>query len=126
MKVNVTETTGYESDIKIVDIDAANEEEAQLSVPGLSTRSRIQHRSLVSKGSYRGFFVVAVMTFTGPDLPVGTELLFPEIYQRWTVIAKNKAARHVRFNPEEHEEDEAQLKAKLREWAEKSGIVFVR
>lgn len=126
MKTIVTEPTGYESEIKIVDVDAASEEEAHLLVPGLRPRSRIQHRSLVSKGPYRGFFVVAVITFSGPDLPVGTELSFPEINQRWTVIAKNKAARHVRFEPEEYEEDEAKLKAKLHEWAEKSGIVFGR
>ncbi len=66
------------------------------------------------------------MTFTGPDLPIGADLTFPEIGQTWTVIAKNKAALRVRFDPEEYEEDEAKLKAKLHEWAEKSGIVFGR
>ena len=49
MKTIVTEPTGYESEIKIVYVDAASEEEAHLLVPGLRPRSRIQHRSLVSK-----------------------------------------------------------------------------
>ena len=121
MKAHITEPAGYDSDIKVVDIDIASEEEAQLSSPGLS---KVCRKSLVSKGPYRGFFVVAVMTFSGPDLPVGTDISFADTKQRWTVIAKNKAIRHVRFDPEEYEEDEAKIKAKLREWAEKSGVMF--
>lgn len=121
MKAHITEPAGYDSDIKVVDIDIASEEEAQLSSPGLS---KVCRKSLVSKGPYRGFFVVAVMTFSGPDLPVGTDISFADTKQRWTVIAKNKAVRHVRFDPEEYEEDEAKIKVKLREWAEKSGVVF--
>ena len=121
MKAHITEPAGYDSDIKVVDIDVASEEEAQLSSPGLS---KVCRKSLVSKGPYRGFFVVAVMTFSGPDLPVGTDISFADTKQRWTVIAKNKAVRHVRFDPEEYEEDEAKIKVKLREWAEKSGVVF--
>ena len=121
MKAHITEPAGYDSDIKVVDIDVASEEEAQLSSPGLS---KVCRKSLVSKGPYRGFFVVAVMKFSGPDLPAGTDISFADTKQRWTVIAKNKAVRHVRFDPEEHEEDEAKIKAKLREWAEKSGVVF--
>ena len=121
MKAHITEPAGYDSDIKVVDIDIASEEEAQLSSPGLS---KVCRKSLVSKGPYRGFFVVAVMTFSGPDLPVGPDISFADTTQRWTVIAKNKAARHVRFDPEEFEEDEAKIKVKLRDWAEKSGVVF--
>ena len=121
MKAHITEPTRYESDIKVVDIDVASEEEAQLSCPGLS---KVCRKSLVSKGPYRGFFVVAVMTFSGPDLPVGTDISFADTKQRWTVIAKNKAARHVRFDPEEYEEDEAKIKDMLLEWAEERGIKF--
>ena len=121
MNAHVIEPAGYESDITIVDIDVASEEEAQLSSPGLS---KVCRKSLVSKGPYRGFFVVAVMTFSGPNLPVGTDISFADTKQSWTVIAKNKAARHVRFDPEEYEEDEAKIKAMLRDWAEKNGIEF--
>ena len=121
MKAHITEPAGYDSDIKVVDIDIASESEAQLSSPGLS---KVCRKSLVSKGPYRGFFVVAVMTFSGPDLPAGTMISLTENRQQWLVIEKNKAARHVRFDPEEYEEDEAIIKAKLREWAEKNGVEF--
>ena len=47
MKAHITEPTGYESDIKVVDIDVASEEEAQLSCPGLS---KVCRKSFVSKG----------------------------------------------------------------------------
>lgn len=122
MNAHVIEPAGYESDITIVDIDVASEEEAQLYGSGLS---RLFRRALVSKkGPYRGFFVIAVMTFSGPELPVGTEITFAGTTRRWKVIAKNKAAYPIRFNPEEYEEDEAKIKVKLSEWAEKSGVVF--
>lgn len=64
------------------------------------------------------------MTFSGPDLPVGTDISFAANHQQWLVIEKNKATRHIRFMPEEYEEDNVKLKAMLREWAEKNGIVF--
>lgn len=64
------------------------------------------------------------MTFSGPELPVGTYNSFAENRQHWMVIEKNKASRHIRFSPEEYEEDEVKLKAKLRDWAEKNGIKF--
>ena len=121
MKAHITEPTGYESDIKVVDIDVASEEEAQLSCPGLSN---VCHRSLVSTGPYNGFFIVAVMTFSGPNLPVGTMITFTNNCQQWLVIEKNKATRHIRFSPDEYEEDKAKLKDKLREWAEEQGIKF--
>ena len=121
MKAKITEPNYYFSDIKAIDIYPASWEEAQLSCPGLSN---VCHRSLVSKGPYNGFFIVAVMTFSGPDLPVGTDISFADTKQNWTVIAKNKAVRHVRFDPEEYEKDEAKIKAMLRDWAEKSGVVF--
>ena len=121
MKAHITEPTGYESDIKVVDIDVASEEEAQLSCPGLSN---VCHRSLVSTGPYNGFFIVAVMTFSGPNLPVGTMISFTNNCQQWLVIEKNKATRHIRFSPDEYEEDKAKLKDKLREWAEEQGIKF--
>ena len=121
MKAHITEPAGYDSDIKVVDIDVASEEEAQLSSPGLS---KVCRKSLVSKGPYRGFFVVAVMTFSGPDLPVGTMISLTENRQQWLVIDKNKATRHIRFSPDEYEEDEAKFKVMLRDWAEKKRIVF--
>ena len=123
MNAHVIEPAGYDSDIKIVDIDIASEEEAQLSCPGLS---KVCRKSLVSKGPYRGFFVIAVMTFSGPDLPVGTMISLTENRQQWLVIEKNKAARHMRFDPEEYEEDEVKLKSMLQKWAEKNGIKFER
>jgi hypothetical protein len=120
MNAHIFETAGYESDITIVDIDVASEEEAQLYGSGLS---RFFRRSLV-KGPYRGVFVIAVMTFSGPELPVGTEITFAGTTRRWKVIAKNKAAYPIPFNPEEYEEDKAKIKVKLSEWAVKSGVVF--
>ncbi|MBO4531748.1 MAG: hypothetical protein J5767_14045, partial [Paludibacteraceae bacterium] len=121
MKANITEPSDYVSDIKVTDIYPASKEEAQLSCPGLS---KVCPRSLVSKGPYNGFFVVAVMTFSNPDLPVGTDVSFAENRQHWMVIEKNKASRHIRFNPDEYTEDETKLKNMLREWAEKEGIKF--
>ncbi len=124
MKVNVTKANEYVADIRIVDIDAASEEEAQLFAPVVGWNHPYLNRSLVSKGPYQGFFVIAVLTFSGSDLPVGRTFSFPENSQGWKVIKKNKAARHIRFSPDEYEEDETKLKAKLREWAEKNGIRF--
>lgn len=121
MKARIKEPDYYFSDIKAIDIYPASEEEAQLSCPGLS---RVCPKSLVSKGPYNGFFVVAVMTFSGPDLPVGTLITFTENHISWTVIGKDKATRHIRFKPEEYEDDEEKIKAKLREWAEDNGIEF--
>ncbi len=121
MKASVTKENEYVTEIKIVNIDAASEEEAQISSSGLS---RICPQSLVSKGPYNGFFVVAVMTFSGPDLPVGTEISFVDNSQHWMIIEKNKATRHIRFNPDEYEEDKEKLRNKLRDWAERNGFVF--
>lgn len=89
MKANITEPSDYVTDIKETDIYPASVEEAQLSCLGLS---KVCPRSLVSKGSYNGFFVVAVMTFSGPELPVGTYNSFAENRQHWMVIEKNKAS----------------------------------
>ena len=121
MNAKITEPNYYFSDIKAIDIYPASWEEAQLSYPGLSN---VCHRSLVSKGSYNGFFIVAVMTFSGPNLPVGTMISFTNNCQQWLVIEKNKATRHIRFSPDEYEEDKAKLKDKLREWAERNGLEF--
>ena len=123
MKAIVTPVIDYAADIKAVDIDPATEEEAQLTVPG-NHECRVCPRSLVTKGPYRGFFVLAVLTFSGPDLPVGTRFSFAENSQCWTVFEKNKAARHIRFSVDEYEEDNERLKAKLRAWAENNGIEF--
>ena len=119
MKAKITEPDYYFSEIKVIDIYPASEEEAQLSCPG---SIRVCPQSLVSKGPYNGFFVVAVITFSGPDLPVGTLISLTENSTSWTVIAKGKAARHVRFCPDEYEEDKAKLKVKLRDWAENKSI----
>ena len=77
-----------------------------------------------TKGPYRGFFVIAVLTFTGSKMPVGSTFSFGENSQHWKVIKKNMAARHIRFSPEEYTEYEEILKSKLRKWAEENGIVF--
>ena len=124
MKVNVTKANEYVADIKIVDIDAASEEDAKLFAPVIGWNHPYLHRSLVSKGPYSGFFVIAVLTFTGSELPVGRTFSFPENSQGWKVIAENKAARHIRFSPDEYTEDKTKLKNMLREWAEKNGIKF--
>ena len=121
MKAKIKEPDYYESDIRLIDIYPASEEEAQLSSPGLS---KVCPQSLVSKGPYRGFFVVAVVTFSGPDLPVETRITFPETSLTLTVIEKHKATCHIRFMPEEYEEDKAKIKAMLLEWAEERGIKF--
>lgn len=126
MKADVIVMNEYEADIKIVDIDAASEEDAKLFAPVISWNHPYLHRSLVSKGPYRGFFVIAVLTFTGSELPVGRTFSFPENSQDWKVIAANKAARHIRFSPDEYEEDEVKLKYMLQKWAEKNGIKFER
>lgn len=124
MKVKVTKANEYVADIKIVDIDAASEEDAKLFAPVIGWNHPYLHRSLVKKGPYRGFFVIALLTFTSSELPVGRMFSIPENSQGWKVIAENKAARHIRFSPDEYEEDEVKLKAKLRAWAEKNGIKF--
>lgn len=121
MEARIKEPDYYFSDIKMIDINPASEEEAQLSCPGLSN---VCYRSLVSTGPYNGFFIVAVMTFSGPNLPVGTMITFTNNCQQWLVIEKNKATRHIRFSPDEYEEDKAKLKDKLREWAERNGLEF--
>ncbi len=122
MKVNVTKANEHVADIKIVDIDAASEEEAKLFAPVIGWNHPYLHRSLVSKGPYSGFFVIVVLTFTGSELPVGRRFSFSENSQGWKVIKKNKAARHIRFSPDEYEEDEVKIKVNLRDWAEKNGI----
>ena len=71
MKVNVTKANEYVADIKIVDIDAASEEDAKLFAPVIGWNHPYLHRSLVSKGPYSGFFVIVVLTFIGSELPVG-------------------------------------------------------
>ena len=124
MKVNVTKANEYVADIKIVDIDAASEEDAKLFAPVIGWNHPYLHRSLVSKGPYSGFFVIAVLTFTGSELPIGMTFSFSENSQGWKVINKSKAARHIRFLPEEYTENEEILKSMLREWAEKNGIKF--
>jgi len=124
MKVNVSKANEYVTDIKIVDIDVASEEEAQLMDPELSQNHRYLPWSLVTKGPYKGFFVLAVMTFTDSDLPVDSTFSFGENSQHWKVIMKNKAVYHIRFSPDEYTEDKEELKIMLREWAEKNGIRF--
>ena len=122
MKVNVSKANEYVTDIKIVDIDVASEEEAQLMDPELSQNHRYLPWSLVTKGPYKGFFVLAVMTFTDSDFPVGSTFSFGENSHHWKVIMKNKAAYHIRFSPDEYTEDKEELKIMLHEWAEKNGI----
>lgn len=124
MKVSVSKAKEYVTDIKLIDIDIASEEEAQLIDPDLSRNHRFLPRSLVKTGQFRGFFVIAVLTFSYSDLQVGSEFYIPETSQRWKVITNNKAARHIRFSPDEYEEDKTKLKNKLREWAENNGIKF--
>ena len=122
MKVRVSKAKEYVTDIKFIDIDVASEEEAQLIDPDESRNHRFLPKALVKTGQFRGFFVIAVLTFSGSDLQVGSEFYIPETSQRWKVITDNKAARHIRFSPDEYEEDKAKLKAKLRDWAEKNSI----
>ena len=124
MKVSVSKAKEYVTDIKLIDIDIASEEEAQLIDPVLSRNHRFLPRSLVKTGQFRGFFVIAVLTFSCSDLQVGSEFYIPETSQRWKVITNNKAARHIRFSPDEYEEDKTKLKNKLREWAKNNGIKF--
>jgi hypothetical protein len=124
MNVNVIKATEYITDIKVVDIDAATEEEAQLTIPDLSQNHRVLPCAHISNGPYRGFFVVAVLTFSGSELPVGSTFSFNENSQHWKVIDKNKGAYRIRFSPDEYTEDRDKLKIKLREWAEKNGIEF--
>ena len=92
MNVNVIKATEYVTDIKVVDIDVATEEEAQLTIPDLSQNHRVLPCAHISNGPYRGFFVVAVLTFSGSELPVGSVFSFPDQTQKWKVIKKNKAA----------------------------------
>ena len=122
MKVNVSKANEYVTDIKIVDIDVASEEEAQLMDPELSQNHRYLPWSLVTKGPYRGFFVIAVLTFTGSEMPVSSTFSFGENSHHWKVIKKNMAARHIRFSPDEYTEDKAKLKIMLLKWAEMNGI----
>ena len=124
MNVNVSKADEFVANINIVDIDAASEEEAHLFAPVMGLNHPYLHRSLISEGPWRGFFVIVVLIFTGSELPIGRTLSFNENSQHWKVIKKNKAACHIRFIPDEYEEDEVKLKAKLREWAEKNGIVI--
>lgn len=124
MKVSVSKVKEYVTDIKLIDIDVASKEEAQLIDPDLSCNHRFLPKSLVKTGQFRGFFVIAVLTFTGSELPIGKTFSFPHNSQGWKVIKKNKAARHIRFKPDEYTEDEAKLKTMLREWAENNGIKF--
>ena len=124
MIAKVTKTNETVTDIKIVDIDVASEEEAQLMDPELSQNHRYLPWSLVTKGPYRGFFVIAVLTYIGSEMPVDSTFSFDENSHHWKVIKKNMAARHIRFSPEEYTEDKGKLKLMLREWAEKNGIRF--
>lgn len=124
MIAKVTKTNETVTDIKIVDIDVASEEEARLSIPDLSQNHRVLPMALTTKGPYKGFFVLAVITFTDYDLPVDSTFSLGENSQHWKVIKKNKAAYHIRFSPDEYTEDKEELKIMLREWAEKNGIRF--
>lgn len=124
MKVRVSKAKEYVIDLKLIDIDVASEEEAQLIDPDLSRNHRFLPRSLVKTGQFRGFFVIAVLTFSSSDLQVGSEFYIPETSQRWKVITNNKAARHIRFSPDEYEEDKTKLKNKLHDLAENNGIKF--
>ncbi len=130
MKVNATTVNSYVSDIKIVDIDVISEEEAQQIMPNRKPKYHINPKALKLNGPYRGFFVLAVLTFTGSDLPVGTSFIpvgteFSYTgHKSWEVYKENKAFRHLRFSEDEYEEDKAKLKAKLRVWAEENGIRF--
>ena len=124
MIANVTKTNETVTEIKIVDIDVASEEEARLSIPDLSQNHRVLPMVLTTKGPYKGFFVLAVITFTDSDLPVDSTFSFGENSQHWKVIMKNKAVYHIRFSPDEYTEDKEELKIMLREWAEKNGIRF--
>lgn len=124
MIAKVTKTNETVTDIKIVDIDVASEEEARLSIPDLSQNHRVLPMALITKGPYKGFFVLAVITFTDYGLPVDSTFSFGENSQHWKVIKKNKAVYHIRFSSDEYTEDKAKLKIMLLEWAEKNGIRF--
>lgn len=72
MNVNVTTVNKHVSNIDFVDIDVISEEEAQDLYPNRKPKYRIEPSELTLEGPFRGFFVIAVLTFTGGDLPVGS------------------------------------------------------
>jgi len=115
MKAFVVEWKEY--DLKPVDIDAITEEECQLAMdehlmPGFEFRQWL-----------RNPYSFVVLTFSGPDLPIGTAFSLSLGDPRWRVFAKNKAFCRVRFNPDECG-CEATTKIKYRHWAESHGIIF--
>ena len=128
MNVNVTTENRYVSNIDFVDIDVISEEEAQDLYPNRNPkyRIRIEPSKLTLEGPFIGFFVYAVLTFTGGDLPVGLFFYLPGQSQQWTVHKKNMAYCYIRFSTDEYEEDEVKLKSMLQKWAEKNGIKFER
>jgi len=126
MNVNVTTENRYVSNIDFVDIDIISEEEAQDLYPNRKPKYRIEPSKLTLEGPFIGFFVYAVLTFTGGDLPVGSFFYLPGQSQQWTVHKKNMAYCCIRFSTDEYEEDEVKLKSMLQKWAEKNGIKFER
>ena len=115
MRALVVEWKEY--DLKPVDIDAITEEECQLAMdehlmPGFKFRQWL-----------RNPYSFVVLTFSGPDLPIGTVFSLGLGDPAWRVFAENKAYCRVRFNTDEYGH-KATTKIKYRQWAENHGIKF--
>lgn len=134
MKVYFTETITHELDINITDIDVISEEERLLlsrvyKTDSYKVTSRYYLKSLtdrISKRKNKRFYVLATITLSGSELPVGNSIHIPgpDGPSEWIVIKENKASGVTCFDPDEYTEDEVKLKSMLREWAENNGIKF--
>lgn len=134
MKVIFTETITYELNFNIVDIDVISEEERLLlsreyKTDSYKVASRYYLKSLtdrISKRKNKRFYVLATITLSGSELPVGSTFHIPGPNgpSEWTMIKENKASGVICFDSDEYTKDELELKSMLREWAENNGIKF--
>ena len=125
MKADVIVMNEYEAEIKITDIDIISEEE-RLSC-GFRTRYFVNQMT-------NEFCIYAVITLSGPDLPVGARLSFPDLTvtaRSWRVFAKNKAFYLIRLSSRQFDElqydyhaFDYEFKPLLQAWARKRGIRF--
>ena len=123
MKADVIVMNEYEAEIKITDIDIISEEERLAC--GFKTRYFVNHKT-------DEFFVYAVITLSGPDLPVGAWLSIPDLTApSWRVFSKNKAFYLIRLSSRQFDElqydyhaFDYEFKPLLQTWARKRGIRF--
>ena len=128
MKVNVVETTKFDCDLKLVDVDVISEEE-KLSLKGINEVAIQLHmldrnwKSMFK--NERLFSIGVVLSFSGSDLPVGSTFYLQNNKHHgssWYVFAKNKAFGLAQFEPDAYTEDESRLKELLLLWANINGI----